>query len=75
MAHTEAYGVAVSEDGGESWQSRERGLVSAGDLIFDFAFDPTTPGRVFAATARGHVFESTDLGRTWQSIMTAQGPS
>lgn len=74
IAHTEAYGVAVSEDGGQSWQPRERGLVPAGDFIFGFAFDPTTPGRVFAATARGHVFESTDLGKTWQSIMSAEGP-
>lgn len=75
IAHTDALGVAVSEDGGQSWPVRQQGLVPGGDFLFDFAFDPTTPGRVFAASARGRVFESTDMGETWRLIMTPEGPS
>lgn len=74
MAHTEAYGVALSEDGGESWTPKNEGLVlDPNDFIFDFAFDPEAPDRVFAASAHGFVFETEDAGANWRVILTPTG--
>lgn len=52
------FGVAVTRDGGESWEHTLQG-----QRIYDFAF---APGRVYAAGDEG-LFVSEDGGRSWQS--------
>lgn len=55
-------GLAFSEDGGQSWTSREVGR--AGNPVFDLL---TLPGEVWVATRVG-LLKSTDNGLTWQLI-------
>lgn len=74
IAHTEALGVAVSEDGGASWTTRDEGLEIAGqDSLFGFAYDPNDSARIFAASVHGLVFETQDRGRSWQVILGPGG--
>jgi photosystem II stability/assembly factor-like uncharacterized protein len=56
-----------SRDGGVTW----RKLDLPGGLSIeasDFAFDPSVPGEVWAATAPNGVSESRDSGKTWQPM-------
>ena len=56
-------GVYKSSDAGASWS---RALP---DWATALAFDPTSPGRVYAGAVRyGKVFRSTDSGTTWTQI-------
>lgn len=61
---TSADGVFKSQDAGQSWKAMHTGL---GDLnITALALHPTQPSRVYAVTASGTVFRSTDGATTWQ---------
>ena len=58
-------GVFKSMDGGNTWSAASTGLPGNGNTsVVAFAFDPTTPGTLYAGTYRG-VFTSTDGGGTW----------
>lgn len=52
-----------STDGGESWIDTNSGIVNP----FVFAFDPGTPGVMYAGTGDG-VFKSLDSGAHWTEI-------
>jgi photosystem II stability/assembly factor-like uncharacterized protein len=58
----------ATRDGGESWSSVGRGLPT--DDVLQLAVDPTSPSRVFAATAAG-LFRSTDSGVTFTKVGSA----
>ncbi len=56
-------GVYKSTDAGASWSR------TLPDWATALAFDPTSPGRVYAGAVRyGKVFSSTDSGTTWTQI-------
>ncbi len=57
------FGVAVSEDGGNTWQFRNQGLPSTD--VWSAAFDPGRPGRLWASVHEEAVYRSGDAGRTW----------
>ncbi|MBD3419127.1 MAG: hypothetical protein GF398_03310 [Chitinivibrionales bacterium] len=74
-------GIGVSFDKGDSWQTTF-GLPSW--EIGDFAFHPTNPNIVWAATMSGPcksddapefgaIWESTDGGETWSYVITLGG--
>ncbi len=62
VAATSGGGVAVSNDGGGSWETSAEGLASP--FIEDVAVDPTLPTRLYAATYFG-IARSDDGGATW----------
>ncbi|HSK70137.1 MAG TPA: carboxypeptidase regulatory-like domain-containing protein [Pyrinomonadaceae bacterium] len=53
-----------SSDGGASWSNFNTDLLSS---IFDFAFHPTDPLRMFAVTNDG-VMKTSDGGDTWEKV-------
>jgi photosystem II stability/assembly factor-like uncharacterized protein len=57
-------GLFRSEDGGRHWQSVS---LPPRVIVNDLAFDPETPGVVYAATSRG-LFRSRNGGDTWVRI-------
>lgn len=57
------FGVAISEDGGQSWQIRNNGLPSTD--IWSAAFDPSKPGRIWASVHEEAMYRSDDAGGTW----------
>jgi photosystem II stability/assembly factor-like uncharacterized protein len=63
-------GVYKSSDGGQRWATSNNGIIEkerehAMALgVNAFAFDPSTPGRLFAATAQS-LYESQDGGERW----------
>jgi photosystem II stability/assembly factor-like uncharacterized protein len=57
-------GVFKSEDAGTTWQAMNTGLSEMS--IVTVALHPTQPSRVYALTASGVVFRSTDGAATWQ---------
>ena len=58
-----AIGVALSEDGGKTWQFRNAGLPSTS--VWSVAFDPAHPGRMYASVHEEALYVSQDYGRTW----------
>jgi photosystem II stability/assembly factor-like uncharacterized protein len=56
-------GVAVSEDRGKTWQSRNAGLPST--QIWSVSFDPASPGRIYASVHEEALYVSPDAGHTW----------
>ncbi len=56
-------GVALSEDGGKTWQFRNAGLPST--EVWSVSFDPARPGRMYAGVHEEALFVSQDYGRTW----------
>lgn len=69
FAFTQKWGVAISPDGGKSWQARNKGVTPAAqEFIFAFAFDPKDSKHVFAATPE-RVFRSSDRGESWEKIL------
>jgi hypothetical protein len=48
----------VSEDSGESWRVLDPKRQASRNSIYDFAFDPALPGRVFVATGKWHDWPS-----------------
>lgn len=70
FAHTEAYGVARSGDGGAHWEARNTGLqLQANDLVFAFVFHPQWPDRVYLATTGNQVYVSDDQGERWVRLL------
>ncbi len=70
LAHTERYGIALSEDGGQSWQSHQEGIqLNEAEYVFAFTFHPQNPQIVFLATVGNQVYGSQDGGQTWQLLM------
>lgn len=59
-------GIYRSDDHGESWLIRSRGL---GNIqVFDIALDPQNPSTVYVALADRGPWKSTDGGHTWFQI-------
>jgi photosystem II stability/assembly factor-like uncharacterized protein len=54
--------VSTAEAGQNRWTPFGLG----GGLVLSLAVDPDVPGVVYAATALGGIYRSTDAGRTWQ---------
>jgi photosystem II stability/assembly factor-like uncharacterized protein len=57
-------GVFKSQDAGQSWQTMNTGLDET--AVVALALHPTHPLRLYAATASGQIFHSTDGAVTWQ---------
>ena len=55
-----------STDGGRSWQPADSGLPAT--YLWALAFDPTTPGTVYAAMGQRGIFESSDGGGRWRAV-------
>ena len=76
-------GVYVSEDGGESWQVRNRGLYAdyLPDPYAEVGQDPhivlASPSNPDVLWQQNHcgTYRSVDGGRQWQDISDAQGPA
>lgn len=69
FAFTQRWRLAISADGGKSWQTRDKGIsLRVGEPIFAFAFDSKDSKRVFAATPE-QVFRSSDRGESWEKIL------
>ena len=56
-------GVAISDDGGKTWQSRNSGL-SIPEVVA-VIFDPTVRGRMYASVRDDGLYVSNDAGRNW----------
>lgn len=59
-----ADGVLKSRDAGTTWQAMNTGLSDTQTAAL--ALHPTQPARLYAVTAHGTVFRSTDGAATWQ---------
>jgi photosystem II stability/assembly factor-like uncharacterized protein len=59
--------VFRSTDGGATWGG-VAGLAAASE-VFEVSFDPTTPGRAFAGSAR--IYRSSDHGASWNAVNDA----
>lgn len=57
-------GVFKSENAGDTWQAMNTGLSET--RVAAVALHPTQPSRIYALTASGGVFRSTDGAATWQ---------
>lgn len=67
FAGTHHAGLWASEDGGQSWEQRDRGIES--DNIY--ALNSVEAGdevRVYAGTEPAHIYVSTDLGKSWTDL-------
>lgn len=60
-------GLLISEDRGRTWQER---FTPRGQLVIDFAVDPTDPEYILASTDET-IYRSKDEGKSWRAI----GPS
>lgn len=59
--------IFASEDGGRTWERRDKGL--AHDDVYSLACARLPGGvRVYAGTEPAHLFYSDDLGRGWQEL-------
>ena len=56
-------GVAISDDGGKTWQSRNSGLPMP--EVVAVIFDPTVRGRMYASVRDDGLYVSNDAGRNW----------
>jgi photosystem II stability/assembly factor-like uncharacterized protein len=56
-------GVAVSEDGGKIWQSRNTGL--SRPEVVSVVFDPVNSGRMYASVNEDALYVSNDAGKNW----------
>jgi photosystem II stability/assembly factor-like uncharacterized protein len=55
-------GIAISEDGGKTWQARNNGLLPE---VVAVIFDPSVRGRVYASVRDDGLYVSNDVGRNW----------
>jgi photosystem II stability/assembly factor-like uncharacterized protein len=70
IAYTEALGLAISNDSGETWESHQGNMpVTEGGLAFAIALDPEDRNRIFVATMNNEVFETRDMGESWERII------
>jgi photosystem II stability/assembly factor-like uncharacterized protein len=66
-AGTWGQGVFASQDGGETWEPRNKGLESeATKRVNALTLDPEEPAVLYAGTFGDGVYRSTDSGQTWQ---------
>ena len=56
-------GVAISGDGGKTWQSRNSGLPVP--EVVSVIFDPDVRGRMYASVRDDGLYVSSDAGRNW----------
>lgn len=71
MSARSAAGLAVSRDGGRTWRRASHLATDAWGydaIVTDFAFDPTTPGAIYATSATGGILATADDGITWARI-------
>lgn len=57
------HGIHTSEDGGQTWQTRNVGLPT-GHHVWRVAIHPDS-GRLYAGVVESDLFQSDDFGRTW----------
>ncbi len=70
VAYTEAMGLAISPDAGETWASHHGDLpVGEGGYVFAIALDPDDDQRIFVATMNNDVFETRNGGETWTRVI------
>lgn len=62
-------GVAASEDGGDTWEYRNQGLVSNNVYCLNYSVSHGKV-RLYAGTEPAHLFASDDLGLSWTEIST-----
>jgi WD40 repeat protein len=67
MGNTDSLGVYRSADGGLTWQEANDANIG-NHCINDLAVHPTAPNLVYAATAAGGVFKTTDGGQHWTHL-------
>jgi photosystem II stability/assembly factor-like uncharacterized protein len=67
-AGTSGYGVFVSNDGGEIWDERNRGLVGNTLYIKSLLLTDQKTTTLYAGTQGAGVFKSTDRGNTWTPV-------
>jgi hypothetical protein len=56
-------GVAISEDGGQTWQLRNGGLPSS--HVTSLIFDPVKAGKIYASVNEEGLYSSDDGGKKW----------
>lgn len=59
-------GVVKSTDGGRTWQEISNGVSPMN--VFGLALDPTDKNTMYAGTANGRVYVTTDGGSAWQLL-------
>jgi len=57
-------GIAMSEDGGETWTQ----IFDENQYVYDVTVDPYIPGRVYCNTFNKVAYRSDDYGRTWKKL-------
>lgn len=62
-----AAAVAISEDGGLTWNISSGGMPSETTIV-DFAIDQSNEGVVYAASSETGVYVSTDYGHRWTAL-------
>jgi photosystem II stability/assembly factor-like uncharacterized protein len=58
--------LAISRDGGDSWDRR-----TAGASLSAVVVDPQSPATAFLASYDGHIWKTTDAGATWTRLPSA----
>jgi hypothetical protein len=67
FAGTHGHGIHASDDGGRTWQRKDRGLPHAN--IYSMGAVRAEDGvRVYAGTEPAHLFVSRDRGETWDEL-------
>lgn len=57
-------GIALSEDGGETWAQ----IFDKNQYVYDVTVDPYQPGRVYCNTFNKAAYRSDDYGKTWREL-------
>ncbi len=66
-AATLSEGVFTSDDDGRTWNPSSRGLNVR--KVWTLEADPHHKGVIFAGTHYGHLFKSTDSGKSWNEVV------
>jgi photosystem II stability/assembly factor-like uncharacterized protein len=67
FAGTHGDGIHASDDGGRTWQRKDRG-VSHANIYAMSAVRAADGVRLYAGTEPAHLFESRDSGETWEEL-------